>query len=69
MRLLDALAVLGNSATPSEQITSAMTTGFTSATNDIMGGIASILPIIIPVVGAILLVTVGYRLFKRFGKG
>jgi hypothetical protein len=54
--------------TPSEQITTSMTTGFTAAVGDILAGISAVLPVLIPVVAAIALISVGYRLFKRFAK-
>jgi hypothetical protein len=55
--------------TPAQDITASMSTGFTSAVADILAGVSGILPIVIPVVAAITLVTVGYRVFKKFSKG
>lgn len=44
----------------------ALTAGFTVAATDAMGAIAAILPVLIPVAAAIVVIGIGYRLFKRF---
>ena len=49
-------------------ITSAMTTSFTSIVGDRMTTIGSILPIVLPVVGAVAVIFLGVRLFKRLAK-
>jgi hypothetical protein len=51
-----------------ESLTDSMLDGFGTAVTDILAGIGSILPILIPIVAALALVRVGYALFKRFGK-
>lgn len=55
--------------TPMESIVSALTTAITSAVTSVMSAIASVLPIILPVAGAFLVIGVGYRLFKKYGRG
>ena len=49
-------------------ITSAMTTAFTSIVGDMMTTIGGILPIVLPVVGAVAVIFLGVRLFKRLSK-
>lgn len=49
-----------------ETVVNALTTGFSSAATDAMGAIAGILPVIIPVAAAIVVIGIGYRIFKRF---
>jgi hypothetical protein len=49
-------------------LTDAMVDGFGTAVTDILAGIGSILPILIPIVAAFALIRVGYALFKKFGK-
>lgn len=59
-------------ATESNSISSlvnSMTTSFTSITGDMMSGIGSILPIVLPVVGGIAVIFLGIRLFKKLSKG
>lgn len=51
-----------------EAVVTAMTSGFSDAATQAMGAIGSILPLIIPVMAAIAVIGVGYRLFKRFIK-
>ena len=49
-------------------ITSALTTGLTTTANEMLGAISSILPVTLTVVGAILVVTLGIKVFKKFTK-
>lgn len=49
-----------------EAITSAMTTGFSTAATDMLGAIGSILPVVIPVAAAMAVIGIGYKVFKRF---
>jgi hypothetical protein len=46
----------------------ALTTGFGSAVAEILIAIGQILPVVIPIVSALTLISVGYRVFKRFAK-
>lgn len=49
-------------------ITSAMTTAFTSIVGDMMTTIGNILPIVLPIVGAVSVISLGVKLFRRFAK-
>jgi hypothetical protein len=42
--------------------------GFESAVAEILIAIGQILPVVIPIVSAMTLISVGYRVFKRFAK-
>lgn len=55
-------------ATPMETITGSLTSGFTSIVSDMMTSIGSILPIVLPVVGAVAVIFLGVKLFKRLAK-
>lgn len=48
-----------------ETVTSALTTSFASVATAIIGVIGDTLPIALPVVGAMIVVTVGIKVFKR----
>lgn len=43
--------------------------GFTSTTNDALSGIAKIAPVALPIIGAIVIVFLGIKIFKRVSKG
>jgi hypothetical protein len=45
-------------------IVSALTTGFTTIASDMQSGLAQIVPIALPVLGGILLIRYGIRIFK-----
>lgn len=45
-------------------IVTALTTGFTSIAGDMTSGLAAIVPIALPVLGGILLIRYGIRIFK-----
>lgn len=45
---------------------SALTTGFTSVATSITSAIGDLLPIVIPIAGTIVLIGIGYKVFKRF---
>lgn len=47
-------------------VVSALVSGFSAAATQAMGAIADILPVLIPVAAAIVVIGIGYRLFKRF---
>lgn len=51
--------------TSMETVTSALTTSFTSVATGVTGIIADVLPIALPVVGAMIVVGVGIKVFKR----
>lgn len=46
-------------------VTTAMVTGITSIASGMTDAIGDIVPVALPVLGAILIVSVGIRLFKR----
>lgn len=50
-------------------VVSAMKTQFTSMTSDMLSGIGEIVPVVLPIVGAVAVVFLGIRLFKRLSKG
>ena len=45
-------------------ITSALVSGLTTAGENVMSAIASVLPVALTIVGAVLVVTIGVRVFK-----
>lgn len=47
----------------------AMTSSMSATTNSMISVIGKILPYVLVVVGAVLVITLGIRLFKKFGKG
>ena len=47
----------------------ALTTALTATADQMQAGIASVLPIALPVAGTILVVTIGWRLFRNFTRG
>lgn len=59
----------GGSVATSETVMTALTTGLTAAQGQAMQGISSALPLALGIAGVILAVTIGYRIFKRMGKG
>lgn len=63
------VTVAAESGSGTSGIQTALTNAMTTTAGDIQTMIGNVLPIVLPIVGAILLVTVGIRLFKRFGKG
>lgn len=46
-------------------VVSALTTAFTSVASDAQSAIAAILPIALPILGAIIVVGIGIRIFKK----
>lgn len=48
-----------------DSITTAMTTAFTSIVEDLESALSSIAPVVLPLVGVGLVVTLGVRFFKR----
>lgn len=51
-----------------EGVTSALTTAFTSVASSLTGLIGDVLPIALPVVGGVLVVGVGIKIFKSVVK-
>ncbi len=52
-----------------EAVTASLTTGISTVATDAMSAIAAIVPVALPVLGAILVVTIGIRVFKKVSKG
>lgn len=51
--------------TPSDQIITALTSGFGDAATAMVNGIVAIIPIAVPVLGGILTVGFGIKIFKK----
>lgn len=49
-----------------QEIISALTAGITSMMNDILGGLASVAPIVVPILGATVGIFVIVRFVKKF---
>lgn len=49
-------------------IQNALTTGFSTVASDALSAISAILPIALPVLGAVVVIMVGIRIFKRVAK-
>lgn len=56
-------------ATTVDTVTSALTGAMTTTANNITSAIGSILPIALGVAGTILVITIGWRLFRNFTHG
>ena len=54
--------------TTAGSVTEAMTSALSTTASDMMGAVSSIVPVAVPVVGAILVVTLGIKVFKKFTK-
>lgn len=52
-----------------DTVTSALTGAMTTTANNITSAIGSILPIALGVAGTILVITIGWRLFRNFTHG
>lgn len=48
-----------------ETLTTALVTGFTNVTTDMVGAIGSIVPVALPVLAAITVVGLGIKIFKK----
>lgn len=53
----------GEVTTPN--VTTALSNGFSSVASDAMGAISAILPIALPILGAVIVVVVGIKIFKK----
>lgn len=49
-------------------VTSALTNGFSTVASDALSAISAILPIALPIMGAIIVIMVGIKLFKGVAK-
>lgn len=68
MSALCCVSASANETDPYASLNSAMTTGFTSTQQSMLTSIGNIVPIVLVVVGAILVVNLGIRFFKRHAK-
>lgn len=67
---MDGIVMLSETtATTVETVTSALTSALTTTANDMLSAIGSVLPKALTVAGAILVVTLGWRLFRNFTHG
>lgn len=57
------------SATAMQSITTALVNGFTTIVSDIMTGIGNVLPVVLPVFGALMLIGIILGLVKKFKRG
>lgn len=60
---------LTSTATGMESITTALNSALSTTSNDMLSAIGSVLPTALTVAGAILVVTLGWRLFRNFTRG
>lgn len=58
-----------SAVTSMESITTALNSALTTTSNDMLSAIGSVLPTALTVAGAILVVTLGWRLFRNFTRG
>lgn len=54
--------------TGTASVTEALTTSLSTIASDMLGAVSSILPIAAPVVGGVLVITFGIKVFKKFAK-
>lgn len=52
-----------------DSLIASMTTGFTTMTENALSAIGSIMPVALPVMGGMVLIRLGVRLFKQLTKG
>lgn len=52
-------------AAEQSSIVTALTNAMTSAANDAMDAISAVLPIVLPIVGAVAVVGIGIKIFKK----
>lgn len=57
--------VLLAEASGNSNVVSALTSAFSTAVSDIMSAIGGVLPVVLPVVGAIAVVGIGIKIFKK----
>ena len=59
----------GSSTTTNDSLINSLVQGFTKTTNDALSGIAKIAPVALPIIGAIVIVFLGIKIFKRVSRG
>lgn len=57
------------STSTNDTLINSLVQGFTSTTNDALSGIAKIAPVALPIIGAIVIVFLGIKIFKRVSRG
>ena len=57
------------SATAMQSISTALVNGFTTIVSDIMTGIGNVLPVVLPVFGALMLIGIILGLVRKFKRG
>lgn len=63
-----ALALAEGETASISTVTSSMTTAFTGFASDALSAIGSIVPVVLPIMGALVVVGIGVKVFKRFAK-
>lgn len=58
--------VMEAGATAMGTITKALTDGFTTIVSDVMTGIGSVLPVVLPIFGALMLISIILALVRKF---
>lgn len=58
-----------SSSTTNQELINSLVQGFTTTTNDALSGISKIAPIALPIIGAVVVITLGIHIFKRVSKG
>ena len=58
--------VMEASSTAMGSITKALTDGFTSIVSDVMSGIGGVLPVVLPIFGALMLISIILALVRKF---
>lgn len=51
-----------------ETVTSALVTGITSIGTEALSAVGSVIPVALPIAGAVVVVTIGLRIFKKVAK-
>lgn len=59
----------GGTTSSNDALVNSLVSGFTSTTQDALSGIAKIAPVALPIIGAIVVVTLGIKIFKRISRG
>ena len=63
------MVMLTGGATTISDVSSALSTALNTTASDMMSAVAAVLPEALTVAGAILVVTLGWRLFRNFTRG
>ncbi len=66
---MNGIMLADEGVTAVDTVTSALTGAMTTTANNITSAIGSILPIALGVAGTILVITIGWRLFRNFTHG